>query len=30
MRVVSMLTKLVQLYEGESSVKEDAAEYQAN
>ena len=29
-RVVSMLTKLVQLYEGESAVKEDAAEYQSN
>jgi len=30
LRVVSMLTKLVQLYEGESAVKEDAAEYQSN
>ena len=29
-RAVSMLTKLVQLYEGESTVKEDAAEYQSN
>jgi hypothetical protein len=25
-----MLTKLVQLYEGESTLKEDAAEYQSN
>ena len=29
-RIVSMLTKLVQLYEGESTVKEDGAEYQSN
>ena len=29
-RVVSMLTKLVQLYDGESSLKEDPAEYQSN
>ena len=29
-RVVSMLTKLVQLYEGESAVKEDPPEYQTN
>ena len=29
-RIVSMRTKLVQLYEVESAVKEDAAEYQAN
>jgi four helix bundle protein len=29
-RVVSMLTKLVQLYETESTLKEDAAEYQSN
>jgi four helix bundle protein len=29
-RVVSMLTKLVQLYEGESTVKEAGAEYQSN
>ena len=29
-RVVSMLTKLVQLYEGESTLKEDTAEYQTS
>jgi len=29
-RIVSMLTRLVQLYEGGSTLREDAAEYQTN